>query len=127
MCCVGIHISICVSLPALATSLSHPFGAPTPLPTPAPCTPAAAAQDMLTDACAACVPYCGGYAHWGMLEAAKWMVANELERVMGICREHPGYKLLLVGHSLGAGEEGGQQAGGAGCGRVGAGRWLVTG
>jgi hypothetical protein len=61
---------------------------------------------MLTDACAACVPYCGGYAHWGMLEAAKWMVANELERVVGICREHPGYKLLLVGHSLGAGEEG---------------------
>jgi sn1-specific diacylglycerol lipase len=67
---------------------------------------------MLTDACAACVPYCGGYAHWGMLEAAKWMVEHELERVVAICREQPGYKLLLVGHSLGAGEEGGQKGAG---------------
>jgi hypothetical protein len=25
-------------------------------------------QDMLTDACASCEPYQGGYAHWGMLQ-----------------------------------------------------------
>jgi hypothetical protein len=25
-------------------------------------------QDMLTDACASCEPYDGGYAHWGMLQ-----------------------------------------------------------
>lgn len=61
-------------------------------------------QDMLTDACASCTPYCGGYAHWGMLKSAEWFVKNELENVARICAEHPGYKLLLVGHSLGAGE-----------------------
>jgi hypothetical protein len=58
---------------------------------------------MLTDACASCVPYCGGYAHWGMLKAARWFVDNELQRVREICDAHPGYGLLLCGHSLGAG------------------------
>ncbi|KAF6264216.1 Alpha/Beta hydrolase protein [Scenedesmus sp. NREL 46B-D3] len=60
-------------------------------------------NDMLTDACASCVPYDGGYAHWGMLQAAQWFAANELPRVKGFLDQHPGYDLLLVGHSLGAG------------------------
>ena len=60
-------------------------------------------QDMLTDACASCVPYCGGYAHWGMLQAASWFVQNVLEKVAGFVKERPGYELLLIGHSLGAG------------------------
>lgn len=58
---------------------------------------------MLTDACASCTPYCGGYAHWGMLQAAQWFVKNELQKVRGLLDERPGYELLLVGHSLGAG------------------------
>lgn len=59
---------------------------------------------MLTDACASCAPYSSGYAHWGMLQAATWFVENELSKVTKIVKEHPGYELLLVGHSLGAGE-----------------------
>ena len=61
---------------------------------------------MLTDACASCVPYAGGYAHWGMLKAATWMVDNKLEEVRKALDQYPGYSLLLVGHSLGAGESG---------------------
>lgn len=60
-------------------------------------------NDMLTDACASCASYAGGYAHWGMLEAASWFVENELPRVVALLKERPGYSLLLVGHSLGAG------------------------
>lgn len=60
-------------------------------------------QDMLTDACASCTPYAGGYAHWGMLEAATWFAEHELKNVKGFLDKHPGYELLLVGHSLGAG------------------------
>jgi hypothetical protein len=29
-------------------------------------------NDMLTDACASCEPYDGGYAHWGMLQVRRW-------------------------------------------------------
>ncbi|KAI8467262.1 MAG: Alpha/Beta hydrolase protein [Monoraphidium minutum] len=60
-------------------------------------------SDMLTDACASCTPYLDGYAHWGMLEATKWFAENELKNVRALLDEHPGYRLLLVGHSLGAG------------------------
>lgn len=45
----------------------------------------------------------GGYAHWGMLESAEWFVRNELANVHAACAAHPGYGLVLVGHSLGAG------------------------
>ncbi|WIA11152.1 hypothetical protein OEZ85_011291 [Tetradesmus obliquus] len=60
-------------------------------------------NDMLTDACASCEPYLDGYAHWGMLQAAQWFAQNELARVRGFLDQHPGYEMLLVGHSLGAG------------------------
>eukprot|EP00775_Hariotina_reticulata_P006650 gene6650-6875_t len=60
-------------------------------------------EDMLTDACAACSPYCGGAAHWGMLSAAQWFVENEVAQVKELLDQRPGYELLLVGHSLGAG------------------------
>jgi hypothetical protein len=39
-----------------------------------------------------------------MLKAATWMVDNKLEEVRKTLDENPGYSLLLVGHSLGAGE-----------------------
>jgi hypothetical protein len=38
------------------------------------------------------------------LQAAQWFAANELQRVRGFLDQHPGYDLLLVGHSLGAGD-----------------------
>lgn len=59
--------------------------------------------DILTDLCAAPTPYCGGYAHWGMLHAAEWLAANELEYVSELMKEYPGYSLHLLGHSLGGG------------------------
>jgi hypothetical protein len=70
---------------------------------------------MLIDACASCTQYGDGYAHWGMLKATQWFVDNELKAVRDICAANPGYGLLLVGHSLGAGERrGGRGGGGAG-------------
>lgn len=39
----------------------------------------------------------------GMHEAASWFVKNELPGVAKMVKERPGYELLLVGHSLGAG------------------------
>jgi hypothetical protein len=60
-------------------------------------------NDMLTDACATCTPYLDGYAHFGMLKAARWFVKHKLGMLRELCDEHPSYGLLLVGHSLGAG------------------------
>lgn len=60
-------------------------------------------NDMLTDAAAACTPYMDGYAHWGMLESAEWFANNELKQVRAVLDQNPGFKLVLVGHSLGAG------------------------
>jgi hypothetical protein len=37
------------------------------------------------------------------VQAATWFVQNELPKVAAIVKERPGYDLLLVGHSLGAG------------------------
>jgi predicted alpha/beta hydrolase len=38
-----------------------------------------------------------------MLEATEWFAQNELANVRALCDKHPGYGLVLVGHSLGAG------------------------
>lgn len=38
-----------------------------------------------------------------LLQAATWFVQNELAKVAGFVKQRPGYELLLVGHSLGAG------------------------
>jgi hypothetical protein len=43
----------------------------------------------------------GGRAHKGMLEAARNLLALELDPLRRLSREHPGYELLLVGHSMG--------------------------
>ena len=44
-----------------------------------------------------------GYSHFGMLAAARWL----LQQLSGTMREaladHPGYKLKVIGHSLGGG------------------------
>jgi len=39
-----------------------------------------------------------------MLQAATWFVQKELQKVADMVKERPGYELLLVGHSLGAGQ-----------------------
>jgi putative lipase involved disintegration of autophagic bodies len=38
-----------------------------------------------------------------MLSAAEWFATNELQNVRDILDKHPGYNLVLTGHSLGAG------------------------
>jgi hypothetical protein len=38
-----------------------------------------------------------------LLQAANWFVQNKLQEVVGFVKARPGYELLLVGHSLGAG------------------------
>lgn len=38
-----------------------------------------------------------------LLQAANWFVQNKLQEVVGLVKARPGYELLLVGHSLGAG------------------------
>jgi hypothetical protein len=45
----------------------------------------------------------GGYAHAGMLEAARWFLKNESKQLAHLMQRHPTYQLKLVGHSLGAG------------------------
>lgn len=60
-------------------------------------------NDILTDICAACSPYEGGHAHWGMLEAARYFAKEELPRVRAILDKEKCTRLQLVGHSLGAG------------------------
>ena len=44
-----------------------------------------------------------GYSHFGMLAAARWL----LQQLSGIMKQalndHPGYKLKVIGHSLGGG------------------------
>eukprot|EP01063_Lacrimia_lanifica_P003225 TRINITY_DN11711_c0_g1_i1.p1 TRINITY_DN11711_c0_g1~~TRINITY_DN11711_c0_g1_i1.p1 ORF type:complete len:752 (+),score=244.17 TRINITY_DN11711_c0_g1_i1:254-2257(+) len=67
-------------------------------------------DDVLTDGCANPLPFgehlCeGGAAHGGMAKAA-WQIAAALEAKCGLRRvleQNDGYKLVTVGHSLGAG------------------------
>ncbi|GAQ82526.1 hypothetical protein KFL_001140140 [Klebsormidium nitens] len=81
------------------------------------------ATDVLTDMSLASEPFTGpshsdggrsgqldspaagisGYAHHGMLEAAKWLAENESKNLRALLTRHQGYDLVLCGHSLGAG------------------------
>jgi hypothetical protein len=110
---LNVSLTACVPGPRALLWLGWRVGARTHChPPPQKCTPNntptarqnARAQDMLTDACASCEPYCGGWAHWGMHEAASWFVEHELSKVVDIVKQQgAGWQLLLVGHSLGAG------------------------
>eukprot|EP00249_Psilotum_nudum_P003658 c17117_g1_i1 orf=177-1667(-) len=62
-----------------------------------------AAPDILTDLKPHSEKFGGGYAHSGMLEAAVWILKNEIGTIQDLLRLNPGYGLVLVGHSLGAG------------------------
>ena len=58
--------------PPRATAAPNGVHAPSPsVPSSFPPPGTTDLNDMLTDACAACVPYCGGYAHLGMLKAVR--------------------------------------------------------
>lgn len=45
----------------------------------------------------------GGYAHTGMLEAARWFMKHESKHLTELMQRHPTYQLKVLGHSLGAG------------------------
>ena len=57
--------------------------------------------DLVTDAHAQSVRFCGGWAHAGMARAARWL-RSELRLVLGHLAA-AGYDVILTGHSLGAG------------------------
>lgn len=45
----------------------------------------------------------GGYVHRGLLKAAEWLMDTRTELLKEELEKEPGYKLTIVGHSLGAG------------------------
>jgi len=44
----------------------------------------------------------GGYVHRGLLRAAEWLMDNQTDVLKEELEKQPGYKLTIVGHSLGA-------------------------
>ncbi|KAJ7523940.1 hypothetical protein O6H91_18G069400 [Diphasiastrum complanatum] len=61
------------------------------------------ATDILTDLNPHSEQFVGGYAHSGMLAAARSFMDSEASTLQDILIANEGYKLVLVGHSLGAG------------------------
>ena len=60
-------------------------------------------NDIILDAAATTARYCGGHAHWGMIESARWFARERLPEVRRLLDAHGCTRLQLVGHSLGAG------------------------
>mmetsp|Transcript_12466 Transcript_12466/g.17271 ORF Transcript_12466/g.17271 Transcript_12466/m.17271 type:complete len:540 (-) Transcript_12466:43-1662(-) len=60
-------------------------------------------RDCLTDLSAKYYPYKGGYAHYGILCAAKQLAQDVTPTLIEQLKKNPGYKLIVIGHSLGAG------------------------
>ncbi|KAL3692219.1 hypothetical protein R1sor_005870 [Riccia sorocarpa] len=44
-----------------------------------------------------------GYAHCGMVAAARWIAQLAIPKLLQACKDYPNYKLKIVGHSLGGG------------------------
>ena len=44
-----------------------------------------------------------GYSHFGMLAAARWLLQQLSGTMKQALTDHPGYKLKVIGHSLGGG------------------------
>jgi hypothetical protein len=61
--------------------------------------------DFLTDACGHLVPFCGGMAHKGMVTMIDKVLADShlLACLRSQRSQYPQYRLLVTGHSLGAG------------------------
>eukprot|EP00762_Andalucia_godoyi_P002735 ANDGO_04419.mRNA.1 hypothetical protein AMSG_08996 len=62
----------------------------------------ASIKDALTDLAATVDPFAGGSAHRGMVRAAQWFNGNLKQELLDLCTEKK-RKLIVVGHSLGAG------------------------
>lgn len=60
-------------------------------------------KDALVDLIAAASPFQGGYAHTGMLECAKRKFSSVHLPILHTIGKFPNYKLVVIGHSLGAG------------------------
>jgi len=61
------------------------------------------AKDALTDLLAKYDPFMGGFVHSGILMAARQKFRDVVPTLLETLKQHPGYELILVGHSLGAG------------------------
>jgi Lipase (class 3) len=61
------------------------------------------ARDALTDLCAEYSPFLGGHAHAGIAEAATNKSEEILPVVLRALETHPDYRVVVTGHSLGAG------------------------
>ena len=48
-------------------------------------------------------PYCDGLAHSGMADRADWLWDDVKDTICELLMNHPGYDLVITGHSLGAG------------------------
>jgi hypothetical protein len=59
--------------------------------------------DFCTDLCLVNEPFQDGQGHRGMVHAADWLVKNVKEDLKKLVKENPTYKIVLTGHSLGAG------------------------
>lgn len=59
--------------------------------------------DVITDCCAASVPFCGGRSHAGMVRAARCVWSALEAPTLQLLARHPGFSLVLTGHSLGGG------------------------
>ena len=62
-------------------------------------------KDALIDLIACATPFQGGFAHLGMLECAKRKLSLIQDKLLDIItmKEYENYKLVVIGHSLGAG------------------------
>jgi sn1-specific diacylglycerol lipase len=60
-------------------------------------------RDAMTDLVANYEPFMGGYAHAGMLAAAKKKFNDLMPLIVETLKKYPDYELVIVGHSLGAG------------------------
>lgn len=60
-------------------------------------------NDVLTDCCGQEVPFCGGRSHAGMAHAARSVWSALEAPTLALLARHPGFSLVLSGHSLGGG------------------------
>lgn len=60
-------------------------------------------SDVITDLLCGNEPFAGGYAHGGMKSAAESLYTLIVPILRDALGDHPGYELVLTGHSLGAG------------------------
>lgn len=81
------HAQKCIVLTILGTRV---FPAPQPL-------------DIIMDLVATTQPFLGGQAHAGMVWGTRNLVSTAIPKVTSELTKHPGYSLLVIGYSLGAG------------------------